>query len=223
MHVINKDIRRPDAALIAEARKTWACLAGGVAGRRFVMDAGLRPLKRGWRIAGPAVTVCPENPADNLASHLAATYCQPGDVLVIDAGGNTDLAAWGATMTWGCKVNGVEGVVIDGAVLTTELLIDYEDVPIFCRGSVPRSLNGGLGPASINVPVVCGGVIVNPGDIILGDEDGIVVLPLDHAAAILAQSGKRSGSHPPASRATKPFNERGFEAKLKAIPGIEWR
>ena len=222
MHVINKDIRRPDAALIAEARKTWACLAGGVAGRRFVMDAGLRPLKRGWRIAGPAVTVCPENPADNLASHLAATYCQPGDVLVIDAGANTDLAAWGATMTWGCKVNGVEGVVIDGAVLTTELLIDYEDVTIFCRGStLHKGTREELG--SINVPVVCGGVIVNPGYIILGDEDGIVVLPLEHVAAILAQSGKRSGSHPPASRATKPFNERGFEAKLKAIPGIEWR
>ena len=224
MHVINKDIRRPDQKLIEQARQTWACIAGGVAGRRHTMDAGMRPLKRGWRIVGPAVTVSAENPGDTLASQLATLYCKPGDVLVIDAGRNMDMAAWGATMTWGCKVNGVEGVVIDGAVLTTELMIDYEDVPVFCRGSVPRSIGGGHGPASINVPIVCGGVIVNPGDLVMGDEDGLVVLPFDRVAEILAKAGQgRAQSHPPASRAAKPYNDRGFEEKLKAIPGIEWR
>ena len=165
------------------------------------MDAGLRPLKRGWRIAGPAVTISAENPYDTLLSQVATLYAQPGDVLVVDAGGRTDIACWGATMTWGAKTRGVEGIVVDGAVLTTELLIDHEGVPLFARGSVAQSIGSGHGPGSINVPVVCGGVIVTPGDIILGDEDGLVVLPRLRAEAILTAAppdrGGRSPIRPP--------------------------
>lgn len=224
MHIINKDIRRPDAALVEKAKQTWACIAGGTAGRRYTMDGGIRPLKRGWQIVGPAVTVSSEDPADTLASQLATLYARPGDVLVIDAGGQRDVAAWGATMTWGAKGQGVAGIIIDGAVLTTELLIDHEGVPVFCRGSVARSIGGGHGPASINVPIVCGGIIVRPGDLILADEDGIVALPIEIAATVLDKAGQgRAQAYPPASRDAKPYATRGFEEKLKAIPGIEWR
>jgi 4-hydroxy-4-methyl-2-oxoglutarate aldolase len=223
MHTINTTIERPSKALIEKARQTWACIAGGEAGRRHVMDAGVRPLRRGWRIAGPAVTISAENPYDTLLSQVATLYAQAGDVLVVDAGRRTDVACWGATMTWGAKTRGIEGIVIDGAVLTTELLIDHEGVPVFARGSVAQSIGGGHGPGSINVPIVCGGVIVNPGDIVLGDEDGLVVLPRLEAEAILTASGQgRAQPYPPAGR-SKPYDQRGYIEKLKAIEGMEWR
>ncbi|MBM3503436.1 MAG: dimethylmenaquinone methyltransferase [Alphaproteobacteria bacterium] len=223
MHVINSRIERPSKALIEKARQTWACIAGGEAGRRNVMDPGLRPLKRDWRFAGPAVTVSAENPFDTLLSQVATLMAEPGDVLVIDAGGRTEVAAWGATMTWGAKTHGIAGIIVDGAVLTTELLIDHEGVPVFARGSVAQSIGGGHGPGSINVPIVCGGAIVNPGDLILADEDGIVVLPLREADKLLTAAGQgRAQPYPPAGR-SKPYDQRGYIEKLKAIEGIEWR
>ena len=221
MHVINTDFERPDQSLIGLARDTWVCIAGQVAGRRHAMDGGIRSLRRDWRIAGPAFTIAPESPFDTLVSRAAMHFVKPGDVVVVEGSGRMEAACWGATMTWGAKDAGAEAVVIDGAVLTTELLIDHEDVPVFCRGSVAAHV-GGNGPGSINVPIVCGGVIVNPGDIVLGDEDGLVVLPKERAADILSKAGQaRKDPYPPASRKV-PFDERGYVDQLKALEGMEW-
>lgn len=221
MHVINKDFERPDPDLIAKARDTFVCLAGQVAGRHCVMDAGIRPLRRDWRIVGPALTVASANPVDTLVSRVATQYAKPGDVIVVDAAGRMDAATWGATMAWAAKESGAEAVIIDGAVLTTELLIDREGLPIYARGSTAGHV-GGDGPGSMNVPIVCGGIIVRPGDLVMGDEDGVVVLPREHAAAILAKAGqRRKDPYPPAGRKV-PYGERGFEEKLRGYDGIAW-
>ncbi len=114
-----------------------------------------------------------------------------------------------------------EGFAVVVGLPATHDLIDREGMPIFARGSTPGHV-GGDGPGSMNVPIVCGGVIVNPGDLIMGDEDGIVVLPRERAAAILEKAGqRRKDPFPPASRKV-PYGERGFEEKLRAFDGIEW-
>lgn len=221
-HIVNTKIERPAKELVDRARDTWACIAGQVMGRRQVMDSAIHPLRRDWRIAGPAVTVMPESGVDTLTSRAAVEYIEQGDVIVVNAGGRTDAACWGATMAWGAKEAGAEGLVLDGAVLTTELMIDREGLPTFCRGSTAGHV-GGNGPGSINIPIVCGGIIVHPGDIVLGDEDGVVVIPRLQAEEILDAAGQgRSAPFPPKSR-EKAFTDRGHADKLKGLDGIEWR
>ncbi len=222
MHVINRDFPRPTAALIEKAQDTFACIAGQAAGRHCVMDSGIRPLRRDWKIVGPALTVASANPVDTLVSRVATQYVKPGDVIVVDSASRMDAATWGATMAWAAKEAGAAGVIVDGAVLTTELLIDREGLPIFARGSTTGHV-GGDGPGSMNIPIVCGGIIVRPGDIVLADEAGVVVLPAERAAALLDKAGQgRSKPFPPASRKV-PYGERGFEEKLRSFDGIDWR
>jgi 4-hydroxy-4-methyl-2-oxoglutarate aldolase len=222
MHTVVTEIDRVDPALVTRAYDTYACIAGSVAGRRHVMDAAIRPLRRDWRIAGPAITVAAEDPSDTLASQVATQLIKPGDIIVVEGDGRMDRATWGATMAWAAKQAGCAGIIADGPVLTTELLIDHEDLPIFARGSVPgHNRDGGAG--SINVPVVCGGIIVNPGDLIIADEDGVVALPRAQAEALLDAAGQqRSDPYPPAGR-SKPYSERGLVEALKGIDGVTWR
>jgi len=221
-HTVVTEIERPDPSLSQKAMDTYVCIAGSVAGRRHVMDAGIRPLRRDWRFAGPAVTVAAEDAVDTLASQVATQVLKPGDVIVVEAAGRMDRAAWGATMAWAAKQAGCVGIVVDGAVLTTEILIEHEGIPIFCRGSVANHLRE-HGAGSINVPVICGGVIVNPGDLVMADEDGVVCLPRERAAQILEAAGQgRAEPYPPASR-SKPYGERGFVEKLRDMDGVDWR
>lgn len=220
-HTVVTEIERPDASLIARANETYVCIAGSVAGRRHVMDTGIRPLRRDWRFAGPAVTVAAEEAVDTLTSQVATQLIKPGDVIVVEACGRVDKASWGATMAWAAKQSGCAGIVVDGAVLTTEILIEHEGIPIFARGSVANHLRE-HGPGSINVPIVCGGVIVNPGDLIMADEDGVVCLPRERATEILDDAGQgRADPYPPASR-SKPYGERGFVEKLRDMDDVAW-
>ena len=221
-HIVNTTIERPDADLVARARDTRACAAGEALGWSQQIDNAIRPLRREWRFAGPAVTVLPENPVDTLTGRAAIEQVQPGDVIVINTGGRMDAACWGATMAWGAKEAGAAGAVVDGAVLTTELLIDHEGLPVFCRGSTTGHA-GGTQPGSINVPIVCGGIIVNPGDIVLADEDGVVVIPRGRAADILDAAGQgRRDAYPPVGR-KKAFDARGYADTLKGFDSVDWR
>lgn len=179
------DFERPDPVLVARAQSIYFCLAGCRVGPRYVMDPGIKALEREWRICGPAFTVRPEHTQDLLMSQLAGKYVKPGDVVVIDAGGERRMAAFGASMSAGVKEAGAVGVVIDGYVLTAEVIRARENIPIFCRGTVSIS-GASVHPGWLNVPVICGGVIVNPGDLILGDEDGVVVVPRPRIAEVIA-------------------------------------
>lgn len=223
-HVINLDIRRPSKDLVERANATHVGVTGVYAGPRQVMDRAIKPLVRTWRICGPAFTVRSSDPVDLLVGEVAGKYAQPGDVIVVDAAGRMDCAAWGAGMTSAAIVSGCAGVVVDGVTMNTNLLIDKYQLPVYSRGQVAR---GGVAekPGSINVPVVCGGVIVNPGDIILADADGVVVLPLDEAEEILKGS-TGYGQSRPADASGRPltyWEMRQSEEKLRALPGIEWR
>jgi len=206
------DFARPDPALVARAVPLHYCLIGGLLGRRQVMDPGIKPLditaQPPWRVCGPAFTVRAEDPDDLLMGQIAGKYVKPGDVVVVDAVG-ARMAAWGASMANAVKLGGAIGVVVDGHVLTADLLRVREDIPIFCRGTL--SISGeATKPGWLNVPVICGGVIVNPGDLILGDADGVVVVPQARIAEVVAavearnQARSRDGSAP-ARKADAPL------------------
>lgn len=223
MHVINAHFDRPDAALVAAAAKAHVGVLGFHAGPRQTCDPAIKPLDPAWRICGPAFTVRPEQPDDLLIGELAPKYAQPGDVLVVDGGGITRNGCWGMGMSTGAKGAGCAGVVVDGAAINGALLtMDRPQLPIFARG-LTATARGSAGPGSLNVPVICGGVIVNPGDIVVGDADGVVILPPELARAIIERAERYRGQAQEKTAAGIPYYERqGSLEKLRKFDNIRW-
>lgn len=154
---------------------------------KYNMNSEIKPFWPGVKLAGVAMTVrC--HVGDNLTFHKAIELLQPGDVIVVDAGGYKETGGmWGEIMTLAAKKRGIEGVVIDGAARDIPILREM-NFPIFARTSSPGS-TAKKTFGSINRPITCGGILVNPGDLIIGDEDGVVVIPRDRAEETL-QSGE---------------------------------
>lgn len=147
----------------------------------------LRPRHRAGGLCGPAFTVRLP-PGDNLFVQRAVDLAQPGDVIVVDVGGSTDVAVVGDIVSaWAAK-RGVAGFVIDGAVRDLAD-ISTHDLPVYARGISPKGPTR-VGPGEINVPVVVGGMAVRPGDIIVGDVDGLVVVRPEDVERALAGAGQ---------------------------------
>jgi len=151
----------------------------------FTLDPGIRPAFDGISLAGPAVTVR-ERPDCNLMSHAAIDLMQRGDILVVDAGGYTRTAVGGFLMSRKMMSKDAGGVVVDGA-WRDRAEIAKARFPVYCRAWQPGGPHKDL-PGFVNIPVTVGGVMVHPGDIIVGDDDGLVVVPLDSADEVLAQA-----------------------------------
>jgi len=149
---------------------------------------GLQPFHRPKPMAGTAVTVR-TRPGDNLAIHRAFDFCRPGDVLVIDGGGELTQALMGDIMSSYAESLGVQGLVIDGAIRDVGA-IRSRNFPVYARGVTHRGPYKN-GPGEINVPVTIGRMVVNPGDIIVGDEDGLLAIaPEDVEAVIVGARGQ---------------------------------
>jgi RraA family protein len=144
---------------------------------------GLHPYHRPRPMAGTAVTVRTRG-GDNLAIHRAFDFCRPGDVLVIDGGGEVSQALMGDIMSSFAESLGVQGLVIDGAIRDVGS-IRQRDFPVYARGATHRGPYKN-GPGEINVPVTVGGMVVHPGDIIVGDEDGVVAIPAAEVATVIS-------------------------------------
>ena len=158
-------------------------------GRRGYMDQAIKPRINDRKIAGPAVTVL-EGPTDETVppQHAldAIDESPAGSVIVISINGEANVAIWGGLMTAGAVANGHEAAVLDGAVRDlTEIRRDF-DFPVFSRSVSPGSTVGRYKTLSRNEPVRVGDVLVHPGDIVVGDIDGVVVVPHQHAEAVLA-------------------------------------
>ena len=147
-------------------------------------SVGLQPHHRPSTatMAGTAVTVRTRG-GDNLAVFRAIERCRPGDVLVIDAGGDLTNAVIGGIMTAGMAMRGLAGVICDGAIRDVAEIRERE-FPVYARGVNHRGPYKN-GPGEVNVPVCVGGMVVNPGDIIVGDQDGLLAFPASEAAAII--------------------------------------
>lgn len=150
------------------------------------VDTAIRPIFKHVKAIGPAFTLRMV-PGDSTLTRPALERVAPGDVLVIDQGGDTRAACWGEMTSLRAKTAGVTGVIIDGAV-TDVVEIEQQGLPTWARAIsalTGRRLERGGG---IQVPVQCGGVLVNPGDLVVADDNGICVLTLDAAEAVYAQA-----------------------------------
>ncbi len=174
--------RAPRELIAALARHAAANLCDSM-GRTGQVSSALRAMHRSGKICGPALTVRTA-PGDNLLIHKAIDLAQPGDVIVVDGGGFTEAALIGDLMTSYAVTRDVAGFVIDGAVRDVEE-ISARDLPVYARAVSPRGPTR-EGPGEINVAVSIGGAVVHPGDIVVGDGDGLVIVPPAQAQAILA-------------------------------------
>jgi len=145
--------------------------------------AALRPMHRGGKLCGPAFTV-KVAPGDNLMVHKAIDSAAPGDVIVVDAGGDLTHAIIGDIMSSHAEKRGVAGFVIYGAIRDSAE-IGARRFPVYACGVTHRGPYKN-GPGEINAPIALDGMVVNPGDIIVGDADGVVAVPLAHAEEVLA-------------------------------------
>jgi len=151
--------------------------------RLFAAGPALRPMHAGGVMVGPAFTV-KTRPGDNLMVHKALDTAEPGDVVVVDAGGDLTNAIIGEQMTAYAALRGLAGIVINGAIRDSDALRGAP-FPVFAAGVTHRGPYKD-GPGEINVAVAIGGMVIEPGDLVLGDGDGIVAVPFDQVEAIAA-------------------------------------
>lgn len=148
------------------------------------MHSRLKPLQPNTLLVGSAITVKTVG-RDSLMCHKVIDLVHPGDVIVIDRDGDQRYACWGEMTALAAELAGVAGVIVDGPVTDVQALRQGR-LPIFCSGNVALTTQFlGLG-GSINTPVVCGGVVVNPGDLIFGDDNGVFVIPPEQAERYLS-------------------------------------
>lgn len=180
----NPSPAQADAAVIAALRKIPTALLSDSM-RGLVGTANLRPYHRSGRMAGTAVTVRVRS-GDNLVLHRALDYVRSGDVLVVDGGGDTNQAVTGKIMLSYLESIGAAGIVIDGAIRGAAE-IGQRDFPCFARGVTCKGPYKN-GPGEINVPVSVDGLSVAPGDIVVGDSDGLVAFPQLEAEQLIQKA-----------------------------------
>lgn len=185
---IVRDFERVPADIVRQAAQYQPAILADVNGRRGALHGRIAALRPGMKLAGPAFTV-EVRPGDNLMIHAAMALAKPGDVLVIDGKGDQTAALMGTIMMTACRQLGIAGVVIDGAVRDS-LEIEEMDFPVFSVGTNPngptKQVSGRIGH-----PVTVGGVTVHPGDFVIGDADGVVVVERAKIAALLPQAGRK--------------------------------
>ena len=159
----------------------------GDAQERIGVASALSPSWPGAKLAGPAYTVW-TRPGDNLYIHKALDEAQPGDVIVVNGGGDQSRALIGDMIGLRAKNMGLAGFVIDGAVRDADALADC-GLPVFARSVTPAGPYK-FGPGRLQLPVAIDGVVVSPGDIVVADADGVVVVRRDEAEQVLAEAEK---------------------------------
>ncbi len=184
---IKKNFERPAPELIERFRSLPVANIDDSINRMSAMKPRIHAMNKG-HLCGPAFTIkVPQG--DNLMFHVAMDMAQPGDVIVIDAGGDENRSIFGELMVSYCRKRGIAGIVVDGSIRDSDGIGALTDFPVYAIGVTP---NGPYknGPGEINTPISCGGVIVNPGDIIVGDADGVIVLRPEEAEAVAAATEK---------------------------------
>ena len=183
-----REFTRVSPEVVARARTFQAAILADVAGRRGTMHARVSPVDPKMIVAGPAFTV-EVRPGDNLMIHAAIALAKPGDVLVIDGKGDQTAALMGTLMLSACKKLGLAGVVVDGAIRDRLELLDL-GFPVFSAGFNPAGPTKYV-PGRINHPISAGGTTVYPGDLIVGDADGVVVIEREKAPAMMDMAVKK--------------------------------
>ncbi|MFC9859404.1 MULTISPECIES: RraA family protein [unclassified Streptomyces] len=194
METVRNELNRPPEKIVEAFRAVLAeyspsCLVTD-ARRRVGAIGGLLPVKHHHKIAGPALTV--NLSIDDLVDCMPVlTRAQPGDVIVVACHGTTRTAMWGGLMSTLSRQIGLAAGIVDGAIRDVDEIRDL-DFPVWYRSTVPRpsptAVHDRTEPVQVNVPVVIDGQVINPGDILVADENGIAVVPQDEAETVLART-----------------------------------
>lgn len=214
---IVREIDRADTELVKLFQDIPVANIDDCMGRIAAIDSAIRPIGPA-KLCGTAFTVRVSQ-GDNLMFHAAMDLAQPGDIIVIDAGGFEERAIFGELMASYCRKRGISGIVCDGAIRDAGAISEMKDFPVYARAITPNGpYKNGVG--EINIPVVVGGKLVRPGDIIVGDDDGIVIISPDIAREVALAAAEIQKKE---SKIMQEIVEQGtyvrpwVEAKLKEL------
>jgi len=221
-HRIVKNISRAEAEVIKTLGEQGVATIHEAQGRTGLLNPYMRPIYPTARVAGSAVTVSCQ-PGDNLMIHAAIEVCQPGDVLVVTTTSESTDGMFGELLATSCQAHGIAGLVIDAGVRDVADLTAM-DFPVWSKAISAQGTVKAT-PGSVNIEVVCAGAIVRPGDVVVGDIDGVVVVKRELAAEV-AELGQKRIEKEQKSRERLKAGELGVDfyglrARLKEL-GVEY-
>lgn len=219
---IVRNVRRPDAGLVRKLGEQGVATVHEAQGRTGLMRPYMRPIYPSAKLAGVAITVSCQ-PGDNLMIHAAMETVRPGDVLVVTTTSESTDGMFGDLLATSCQAHGVVALIIDAGIRDTADLTVMK-FPVWAKAiSAQGTVKATAG--SVNVPVVCAGTLVNPGDVIVADNDGVVVVPRDDAEAVEKLSAQRIAKEEQSRQRLKSgelgLDFYGLRAKLKEL-GVEY-